>query len=166
MTPPPTSVLSLPRARPGAGPGARLVGVVREAEGHEEGAQVGVAQAQGAVIAGVLGDLPRRVGGVGDDDLLGGDHDGAGVAVAFDIEGRTRAQGVRNFAPLHTLFRVPCSFFLPHELEEVDGGEVAGGVVQVHVLGAGVGGVDTAAVGAGVPVVDGGVVLHAGVGAL
>src|SRR3972149_4783631 len=58
------------------------------------------------------------------------------------------------------------SFFLPQELQEVNGGEVAGGVVQVHVFRAGVGGVDAAAVGAGVPVVDGGVVLHAGVGAL
>src|SRR3970040_2967119 len=57
-------------------------------------------------------------------------------------------------------------FFLPHELEQVDGGQVAGGVVQVHVVRAGGGGVDAAAVGAGVPVVDGGVVLHAGVGAL
>src|SRR3989337_1254401 len=62
----------------------------------------------------------------------------------------------------------PCgrrAFFI-EEFQEVDGGEVAGGVVQVHVLRAGVGGVDAAAVGAGVPVVDGGVVLHAGVGAL
>src|SRR3990172_5104443 len=56
--------------------------------------------------------------------------------------------------------------FFVEEFQEVDGGEVAGGVVQVHVLRAGVGGVDAAAVGAGVPVVDGGVVLHAGVGAL
>src|SRR3990170_7201484 len=56
--------------------------------------------------------------------------------------------------------------FFVEEFQEVDGGEVAGGVVQVHVFRAGVGGVDAAAVGAGVPVVDGGVVLHAGVGAL
>src|SRR3990172_11019123 len=56
--------------------------------------------------------------------------------------------------------------FFVEEFQEVDGGEVAGGVVQVHVLRAGVGGVDAAAVGAGVPVVDGGVVRQAGVGAL
>ena len=52
-----------------------------------------------------------------------------------------------------------------HEVHQVEGCQVAGGVVQEHVLGAGVGAVDAAIVGAGVPLVDGGVVLHAGVGA-
>ena len=52
-----------------------------------------------------------------------------------------------------------------HEVHEVEGGEVAGGVVQEHVFRAGVGAVDAAIVGAGVPLVDGGVVLDAGVGA-
>src|SRR3989304_5331956 len=63
-------------------------------------------------------------------------------------------------------FPLPASFFLTQEFEEVDGGQVARGVIDVHVLGAGVGGGDGPRVGAGVPAVDGGVVLHAGVGAL
>ena len=44
--------------------------------------------------------------------------------------------------------------------------EVAGGVVEEHVLAAGVAGVDARRVRAGVPVVDGGVELHARVAAL
>ncbi len=52
------------------------------------------------------------------------------------------------------------------ELQEIEGRKVAGGVVEEHVLRAGVGGVDAGGVFAGVPAVDGGVVLHAGVAAL
>ena len=52
------------------------------------------------------------------------------------------------------------------ELQEIEGREVAGGVVEEHVLRAGIGGVDAAGVFAGVPAVDGGVELHAGVAAL
>ena len=55
---------------------------------------------------------------------------------------------------------------LVEELHQVERGQVAGRVVDVHVLGAGVGGVDAAAVRAGVPVVDRRVELHAGVAAL
>src|SRR5262249_49149690 len=51
------------------------------------------------------------------------------------------------------------------ELHQVDAGEVAGRVVEEHVLAARIAGVDAAAVGAGVPAVDRGVVLGAGVGA-
>ena len=51
------------------------------------------------------------------------------------------------------------------ELHQVQRGEVAGRVVQVHVLAARVRAVDPAGLRAGVPVVDGVVVLDAGVGA-
>ncbi len=51
------------------------------------------------------------------------------------------------------------------EGEQVERGEIAGRVVEEHVLRARVRGVDAAALGAGVPLVDGGVVLQAGVGA-
>src|SRR4029077_20853040 len=54
---------------------------------------------------------------------------------------------------------------LVQELHQVDGGEVAGGVVEDHVLGAGVGGVDPVRVRAGVPVVNRGVVLQPGIAA-
>src|SRR6202012_1628637 len=51
------------------------------------------------------------------------------------------------------------------EFHQVDRGQVAGRVVEVHVLAARVGGVDVARLGAGVPAVDRGVVLDARVGA-
>ena len=52
------------------------------------------------------------------------------------------------------------------ELHQVDARQVAGRVVEEHVLAARVTGIDSAAVGAGVPVVDRRVVLHARVAAV
>ena len=125
------------------GPGAPIVGVVRQALGHEERAEVRVAQAELAEPPTVLGDLVGRVVGVADEDLLGGEHDFDGVLEPFDVEGPVVLQ----------------------ILEEVDAREVAGGVVDVHVLRARVAGVDAAAVWGGVPPVDRRVVLHSRVGA-
>ena len=51
------------------------------------------------------------------------------------------------------------------ELHQVDRRQVAGRVVQEHVLRARVAGVDASRVRAGVPLVDGGVELHAGIAA-
>ncbi len=51
-------------------------------------------------------------------------------------------------------------------LKEVDAGQVTSRVVEVHVFRTRVRAVDAAGVGRGVPLVDGGVELHAGVGAL
>ena len=51
------------------------------------------------------------------------------------------------------------------ELHQVDAGQVAGRVVEEHVLGAGVRGVDPPRVRAGVPAVDRRVVLHARIAA-
>src|SRR5207244_1512105 len=67
-----------------------------------------------------------------------------GVAVSLDVE---------------------ASHFRVKKLHQVQRRQVAGGVVQEHILAAGVGGVDAAVGGAGVPVVDDGVVLQAGVSA-
>ena len=50
------------------------------------------------------------------------------------------------------------------ELKQVQGREVAGGVVEEHVFGAGIRRVDLPRRRAGVPVVDGGVILDAGIG--
>ena len=52
------------------------------------------------------------------------------------------------------------------ELHQVDAGQVAGRVVEEHVLATRIAGVDPPAVGAGVPVVDRRVVLHAGIAAV
>ena len=68
--------------RPGP-PGLRVVG---QALGHEEGAEVGVADAELAEGPRVLGDLLGRVVGVADDDLLAGEHHRHGRLEALHVE--------------------------------------------------------------------------------
>ena len=123
---------------------ATLLAVVGDAGLHEHGAEIRVAETERAVA-------PREVG-----DLLRGErrhqhrhleHDrpkADRVLVALEIEG----------ARLGVV-----------ELEQVDRREVARRVVEEHVLGARVAGVDAPARGAGVPRVDRAVVLDARVGA-
>ena len=130
--------------RDGPRVGAAPVAVVGQAHGHEQRAEVGVTQAQLPEGAGVLPDLVRGVARVVDDDVLGHDHDVDGVDESHHVEGA----------------------FVGQVLEQVDRGQVARAVVQVHVLGTGVARVDAVRVGAGVPVVDGRIVLHARVAAL
>ena len=122
---------------------AARVGVVGEAVRHQQRAEVGVAEAELAEAVGVLGDLLGRVAGEADDDLLGEEDDVDRVLEVLDVEAAVLAA----------------------ELHQVERGEVAGRVVDVHVLAARVGGVDPARLGAGVPAVDDRVVLDAGVGA-
>ena len=124
--------------------GAPALGVVGQAAVHEQHAQVRVAEAERPVVVAVLVDGQRRVARVVDQDLLRGDHGAAGGAEGLGVELAVRL----------------------HELHEVQGGQVAGGVVEEHVLRARVAGVDARRVRAGVPVVDGGVELHARVAAL
>ena len=85
------------------GPGPAAVGVVGKAQSHEEGPEVGVADAQLAETTGVLGDLLRRVVGVAHDDLLRGEHHLGGRLEACDIEGAVLAKKVRRLrlARLH-----------------------------------------------------------------
>ena len=110
-------------------------------------------------------DLLGRVGGVRDDDLLRHDREGDRSLVGLEVEG-TRNLELGTW-PLPVL-AVPSSLVLNRlkELEDVDRGQVAGAVIEVHVLGAWVRGGNRAGVRAGVPVVDRRVVLHARVGAL
>ena len=122
---------------------ARLVGIVGNAGRHQVAADVGEAEAEGAELVGELGDPLRRVLRHHHRDL---EHDGPqpdGVPERADIE---RAVVVL-------------------EGEQVERGEIARRVVEEHVLGARVRGVDAAARRAGVPLVDRGVVLQAGIGA-
>ena len=128
----------------GGGHRAALVGVVGQAHGHEQGAEVGVAEAELTEPAAVVADGLGGVVGPADQDLLGGEDDVDRVLEGLDVELAAFGQVV----------------------QQVDRGQVAGRVVDVHVLRAGVGAVDPVGVGAGVPPVDGGVVLHAGIGAL
>ena len=119
--------------------GATVIGVVGQAAVHEQRAQVGVADAQRPVVVRVLADARRGIARVVDDDLLRGQHDAHRVLEVLD----------RELA------------VVLDELHQVQAGEVAGRVVQVHVLGARVAGVDGRGVRAGVPAVDVVVVLDA-----
>ena len=101
----------------GAGEVAAGVGVVGQTEGHEERAEVGVAEAERAVVVRVLRDHLGGVAGGVDDDLHRGGDDADGVAVGGDIELAAGSE----------------------ELQEIEGGKVAGGVVEEHVLRAGIG---------------------------
>ena len=75
----------------GSGEVAAGVGVVGQAEGHQQRAEVGVAEAERPVVVGVSGDGFGGVAGVIDEDLHGGDHDVDGGTVGGDVEGARRA---------------------------------------------------------------------------
>ena len=113
-------------------------------ECHEQGADVGVSDAELAELAGRVTDRVGRVIGPAHEDFLGGEDHRHRSLEALDVEG----VGVIE------------------ELEQVEAGQVASRVVQVHVLRARVRTIDAPGVVGGVPFVDGGVELHAGVGAL
>ena len=104
----------------GGGVGAPLVAVVRQAARHQQRAQVGVAQAQRPVVVAVPLDRLRRIARVRDDDLLRRDQRAA----------RGLERGHVELAALG------------HELHQVDRRQVARRVVEEHVLGARVAGVD------------------------
>src|SRR4029077_11098534 len=118
-------------------------GVVGVACGHQKRSEICVAQAQRAVVMRVAHDLFRGIAGVVYDDFLGGDENVYGVAVGFHVEGAVGG-----------------------ELQQVQAGQVAGRVVEEHVFAARIAGVDARGVLRGVPAVDGGVVLHAGIAAV
>ncbi len=123
---------------------ASAVRVVRQAARHQQAAEVRVAEAQRAEFVAIGRDALRRVAGVVDQDFLSDEEQPASVAEPFDVE---RAVGL---AALH----------------QVDARQVAGRVVEEHVLAARIAAVDPAGVRAGVPLVDRGVVLHARIAAL
>ena len=83
------------------------------------------------------------IAGVVDEDFLRGDEDAHGGLEALDVEG---AVGLL-------------------ELHQVERGEIAGGVVEEEIFGAGIGRVLPVGALAGVPAVDGVVELHAGIAA-
>ena len=125
-------------------PSPALVGVVGQAESHEHGPEVGVAQTQLAEPAGGLADLLRRIVRGAHQDLLGDGHHPDCGAESLHIE--------------------PALFV--DERQQIQTGQVAGRIVQVEIFGTGVAGRDATGSGRGVPPVDGGFELHSGVGAL
>ena len=123
---------------------APLVAVVWHAHRHQQRAQVSVSQAQRPEIVRILGDLLGRVAGVIDNDLLRHNHGVHRVAERFHVELPVR----------------------PHELHQVQRGQVARRIVHEHVLRTGVRSVDPRRVLARIPAVHRGIELHAGVAAL
>ena len=117
---------------------------IRDAGRHQQPADIGVAEAERAVLVGELRDLLARKLRHQHRDL---EHHGPqpdGVLVALDVElaGLLVAIG-----------------------QQVDRGEIARRVVEEHVFRARIGAADRPGRRAGVPVVHGGVELQAGVGA-
>ena len=125
------------------GPCPSRLRVVGQAERHQRGPEVGVAEAELAEGVARLGDLLGGVVGPPDEDLLRRQHHLDRVAEGVDVEA-----------------------VVVEELQEVDRGEIARAVVEVEILAAGVAGLDAAGARRRVPAVDGGVELQTGVGAL
>ena len=124
-----------------AGEGAALGAFVAVAVTHDERAEVGVAEAEGAEDVAVFRDVLGRVTGVVDEDFLRGDVNAHRGFEFLDVEG--------------VVFAL--------ELHEVERGKVAGRVVEEEVFGARVGRVLLGGAFAGVPLLDGRLELHAGV---
>ena len=116
--------------------------VIGNARRHQAAADVGEAQAQRAVAVAELGDLLGRELRHQHRDFERDGPQPAGVLEAVDVEALVRVA----------------------EHHQVQRGEVARRVVQEHVFRARVGRADRSRLGAGVPVVDGGVELDAGIG--
>jgi len=117
------------------------IGVVCQAARHQERAEVGVAQTERSELVAVLLDRLGGVRRVADQDLLGQDGRPDRMPEVIDRE-----------------VTLGCV-----EPEQVDAGQVAGRIVEEHVLRARIRGVDTRRVLTCVPAVDRGVELHPGI---
>jgi len=124
--------------RKGARQRAPLVRVIGQPIAHDEGAQVGVAQAERAKDMGILRNLPGRIARVINQDFLRGDKNPHGGLEGRDIENPVRAL----------------------ELHQVQRSEIAGRVIDENVFRAGIGGMDRLGAFAGVPLLNGPVVLQ------
>ena len=110
---------------------------------HQQCAEVGVTDAELAVIAGRTTDRLGREIGEADRDVHRGDDQLHRPLERVGVEGVVVAK----------------------KLEQVEAGQVARAVVQAHVLRARIGCSNSAGLRIGVPVVDGVVVLDTGIGA-
>ena len=119
------------------------VGVVGKPSGHQQRAKIRIAQAERTIVVRVRHDRFRRISGIVDQNLLRGDENIDCVAIGFHVE---RAVG--------------------RELQQIEAGQVAGGIIEEHVFAARIAGVDASRVLRSVPAIDRGVVLHAGIAAV
>ena len=127
------------------GQAASLFAVVGDAHHHEQTAQVGKTQSQGAILIALSGDLRSGKLSHQHADLQHDRPDVNRVEQSIDIE---------------------AARFGVVEDHQVEGGQVTGRVVEKHVLRAGIGGPDFPIRGAGVPFVDGRVILYPRIGAV
>ena len=119
------------------------VAVVWQAKRHYQRPQVGIAQTQRAIVVTVAADSVTGIAGVIDQYLLGDDHDPCRHTQAIKVDGPV----------------------IEAELHQVQARQVAGRVVEEHILAARIGRADRAALRAGVPAIDGRVILHTRVAA-
>ncbi len=120
-----------------------LVGVVGDAQPHQQRTDVGESQPEGPVEIAQFGDPPRGERGHQNGDLENDRPQTNGVPETLDIEGAVTTE----------------------ECDQVERRQIAGGIVEEHVLRARVGGVDPSAGGTGVPLVDRVVELQTRIGA-
>ena len=126
-----------------AGNGATFVAVVRQTERHQEAAEVGKPQAEWAEFVAVAGDGFGGVAGIVDENFLGRDVNFGGGLVAFDVKAAV----------------------IPAEFHQVQRRQIAGGIIEEHVFAARIRRVDRGGIFAGVPALDGILVLHARIAA-
>ena len=117
--------------------------IVGNALPHQNGAEVGISQAERSELVTLLGD--RRLGNEAINTL---------ISSAIGPQAHRVAERFQVELPLDI-----------EKLGEVERRQVAGRIVEEHVFGTGIGGVDPAVFRARVPFVDGRIVLRAGIGA-
>src|SRR5450756_1718962 len=120
-----------------------FIGIIRQTVAHAERTEVRKAEAEGAEDMGVFRDVLGRIARIVHEDFLRGDVNADRRLETFDVK----------------------LAVFPFELHEVQRGQVAGGVVDENVFAARVRGVDRLRAFAGMPLLDGAVVLDAGVAA-
>ena len=104
--------------RPGIS--APAIGIVRQAEAHQQRAQVRVANSEFAKRVRIGGNLRRRIRRVVDENILREDH---------DIDRAPKSLRIKTIV-------------VAEKLEQVQRREIARRVVEMHVLGAGIRGID------------------------
>src|SRR6185312_15578648 len=123
--------------------GAAFGTVVWQTLRHQQRTEIGIADAEFPESAGILSDFLSWVLAVADQDFLGGKNQLAGVFELIDSKTEVIAQ----------------------VFQQVDARQIAGRVIEVHVLAARVGAVDAAGFRRSVPLINSGIELHAGIGA-
>ena len=122
---------------------ATFIGIIADARGHEQAADIGVAEAQRAVLIREFGNFLRRELRHQHRDF---EHDGPQANRMF-IGHNVESAGL-GIA----------------ELQQIERCQIAGRVVEEHIFRARIGRIDATRRRACVPVVDGRIILQAGIG--